>query len=53
MICVADSSGVLIWAKRAGLIESVGEALELLQRENQFRLSAEVYRQALRDSGEL
>jgi predicted nucleic acid-binding protein len=45
--------GILIWAKRTGLIESVRSALDLLQRGNQFRLSSEIYRQALREAGEL
>jgi predicted nucleic acid-binding protein len=49
---ILGTVGVLIWAERAGLIESVKEALDLLQRGNQFRLSSEVYQQALRDSGE-
>lgn len=53
LLPVLGTVGVLIWAKRERLIESVKEALDFLQRGNQFRLSLEVYRQALRDSGEL
>lgn len=49
---ILGTVGILIWAKRTGLIESVREAIDLLQRGNQFRLSSEVYQQALRDSGE-
>lgn len=44
--------GLLIWAKREGLIGSVQEQLDALQEKAGFRLSLELYNWALREAGE-
>lgn len=44
--------GILIWAKREGLIHSLQEQLKTLQEEGRFRISPELYRRALREAGE-
>lgn len=52
-LTILGTVGLLIWAKRRSLIDSVQESLDLLRQQSQFRLSAEVYRRALQESGEL
>jgi len=45
--------GILIWAKRSGFIPNLKELLDDLQTRAKFRLSREVYDEALRAGGEL
>ncbi|HEC67457.1 MAG TPA: DUF3368 domain-containing protein, partial [Candidatus Desulfofervidus auxilii] len=40
--------GILIWAKKSGLIDSLRERLNALQREGNFRIASDVYNEALR-----
>jgi predicted nucleic acid-binding protein len=51
-IRVMGTGGVLVLAKRRGLIPSVGEALERLERDGAFRLSAAVREVLLREADE-
>jgi len=44
---VLGTIGVLIWAKRAGLIDSLKEQLDALQKEGNFRIALDVYNKAL------
>jgi len=44
--------GVLIWAKRAGIVASLREELDSLETKGRFRLSREVYEDALQAVGE-
>lgn len=44
--------GILLWAKREGLIHSLREQLDALQEEGRFRISPELYRRALSEVGE-
>lgn len=50
---VLGTVGVLVWARRAGLISSLREQLEALQTQARFRLGRQVYEEALRVVGEL
>ncbi len=52
-LAVLGTVGVLIWAKRAGLIASLRDQLDVLQTQGKFRLSAAVYEKALRVVGEV
>jgi uncharacterized protein len=45
--------GLLIWAKRQGMIVSLQEQLDALRTVAKFRLSQQVYQEALRQVGEL
>jgi len=49
---VLGTVGILVWAKRAGLIGSLKEQLDILQKEGRFRISLDVYDEALRAGGE-
>ncbi len=50
---VLGTVGLLIWAKREGLIIHLKEELDRLRREGGFRLSQEVYEEALREVHEI
>ena len=50
---VLGTVGLLIWAKRVGLITSLREQLNNLRTLGRFRLSQSVYEQALRAVGEV
>ena len=52
-LVVLGTVGLLVWAKRAGLIGSLGEQLSALQAQGKFRLSRMVYQEALRAVGEI
>jgi len=49
---VLGTVGVLIWAKRAGLVANLQEQLDALQTQGKFRLSQSVYERALRAASE-
>lgn len=51
-LAVLGTVGILVWAKRAGLVASLGEQLDALQTRGRFHLSRSVYEQALRTVGE-
>lgn len=44
--------GILIWARRGGLIGNLREQLDILQEKGKFRISPELRRQVLREAGE-
>ena len=50
---VLGTVGLLIWAKRMGIIYSLKEQLDKLRSEAKFHLSREVYEEALRAVNEL
>ena len=50
---VLGTVGLLIWAKREGLIPNLRELLQTLQEQGGFRLSQEICTAALRDVGEV
>lgn len=50
---VLGTLGLLIWAKRQGVICNLQEQLDALQVVAQFRLGQQVYEEALRQVGEL
>lgn len=50
---VLGTVGLLIWAKRQGLISCLREQLDLLKTRKSFRLSSLVYAQALQSVGEI
>lgn len=50
---ILGTLGLLIWAKRQGSIMSLQEQLDALQTVAKFRLSQQVYDEALRQAGEL
>jgi len=50
---VLGTLGLLVWAKREGLIAVVREQLDALRREAGFRISSELYRRVLEEVGEL
>lgn len=50
---ILGTVGLLIWAKRQGVIVSLQEQLDALQTVAKFRLSQQVYSEALRQVGEL
>jgi len=50
---VLGTVGVLIWAKKSGLIDSLRERLDALQREGNFRIASDVYNEALRAVSDL
>jgi len=50
---VLGTVGILIWAKRVGMIASLREQLDALRSVGKFRLSQSVYEQALRAVGEV
>ncbi len=50
-IAVAGLAGVLLAAKRAGLVERIGPFFEALERSN-FRISTEIVRAVLEEAGE-
>ena len=49
---VLGTVGILIWAKRAGKITSLREALDALQTQAKFRIGKALYERALREVGE-
>jgi predicted nucleic acid-binding protein len=49
---VLGTVGILIWARRAGKISRLREALDALQTKAKFRLSPTLYERALREVGE-
>ena len=49
---VLGTVGLLIWAKRKGLIAKLSEELDILQTQGRFHLSRSVYEEALRAVGE-
>ena len=51
-LSVLGTVGMLIWAKRAGLIANLRQQLDVLQTQGRFRLSQSVYEEALRTVGE-
>ncbi len=51
-LAVLGTVGILIWAKRHGLVASLQEQLNALQKEGEFYLSQSVYESALRSVGE-
>jgi predicted nucleic acid-binding protein len=50
---ILGTLGLLIWAKRQGVIVNLQEQLDVLQTVAKFRLSQQVYDEALRQVGEL
>jgi uncharacterized protein len=50
---VLGTVGILIWAKQQRLILNLQEQLDALQTVGKFRLSRQVYDEALRRVGEL
>lgn len=51
-LAVLGTVGILIWAKRAGLIENLRSELDVLQQQGGFRLSGALYLEALAAVGE-
>ncbi|MDH7486384.1 MAG: DUF3368 domain-containing protein [Anaerolineae bacterium] len=51
-IYVLGTVGLLIWARRQGLISNLSEQLKALQEKGGFRLSQELCLEALRQAGE-
>ncbi|MBI3972849.1 MAG: DUF3368 domain-containing protein [Chloroflexi bacterium] len=51
-LSVLGTVGLLIWAKRAGLVTSLAAQLDALRTNDAFRLSHAVYENALRAAGE-
>ncbi|MEF8824681.1 MAG: DUF3368 domain-containing protein [Desulfohalobiaceae bacterium] len=49
---VLGTVGVLIWARRSGLLPNLSHELELLQQKGGFRIGQEVYECALKYTGE-
>ncbi|HAZ45150.1 MAG TPA: DUF3368 domain-containing protein [Cyanobacteria bacterium UBA11369] len=49
---ILGTVGILIWAKRTGLIPTLKEQLDLLQSQGKFRLSQILYQEALKKVGE-
>jgi uncharacterized protein len=49
---ILGTVGILIWAKRTGLIPTLKEQLDLLQSQSKFRLSQILYQEALKKVGE-
>jgi len=49
---ILGTVGILIWAKRAGLIDLLGTELDTLLTKANFRLSQDLIRMALREVGE-
>lgn len=52
-IPIKGSVGVLLQAKREGLLEMVGPHLEMMRRQTNFRLSETLIQKALKEAGEL
>ena len=50
---ILGTLGLLIWAKRQGVIVNLQEQLDALRTAAKFRLSQQVYNEALRQVGEL
>lgn len=50
---VLGTVGLLIWAKRQGLIQSLADDLEALQQKGGFRLGKNIYQYALSQAGEV
>jgi predicted nucleic acid-binding protein len=50
---ILGTLGLLIWAKRQGVIGNLQEQLDALRTVAKFRLSQQVYDEALRQVGEL
>jgi hypothetical protein len=50
---ILGTLGLLIWAKRQGVIVNLQEQLDVLRVVAKFRLSQQVYDEALRQVGEL
>ena len=50
---ILGTLGLLIWAKRQGVIVNLQEQLDALRTVAKFRLSQQVYDEALRQVGEL
>jgi predicted nucleic acid-binding protein len=51
-LLILGTVGILVWAKRAGLVSSLREQLDILQNKGNFRISAAVYNEALNVVGE-
>ncbi len=52
-IQVLGTVGILIWARRKGLISNLRAELKLLQEQGGFRLGKDIFLEALRQVGEL
>lgn len=52
-LAVLGTVGILIWAKRAGIVANLREQLDALHTQGSFRLSHSVYEEALRAAGEV
>ena len=52
-LTVLGTVGILIWAKRVGLIENLRQQLNALQITGHFHISRTVYKQALQSVGEI
>jgi predicted nucleic acid-binding protein len=52
-LAVLGTVGVLIWAKRAGLVASLRQELDALHTRGGFHLGESVYEEALRVAGEI
>lgn len=52
-LTVLGTVGILIWAKRVGLIESLRQQLNILQTTGHFHISRTIYKQALQSVGEI
>ncbi len=50
---ILGTLGLLIWAKQQGVITNLQEQLDALRTVGKFRLSQQVYQEALRQVGEL
>lgn len=50
---VLGTVGILIWAKKIGLVINLQEQLDALQSQGKFRLSHLVYEEALKSAGEV
>ncbi|MCX7609579.1 MAG: DUF3368 domain-containing protein [Anaerolineales bacterium] len=51
-LSVLGTVGILIWAKRAGIIEDLRSLLDVLQQQGGFRVSRSLYLEALAAVGE-
>jgi len=50
---ILGAVGILIWAKRVGIISDLKEELDNLQTKGKFHLARKVYEEALHAVGEL
>ena len=51
-LAVLGTLGILVWAKRAGKLESLRAQLDALRSRGKFRFSDGLYERALREAGE-